>query len=96
MRACSCTFEQLDGNAMYFYGYGRDIRVENNLLREIGGWVMCFVSSRYSSWHLIGTGDNMIGLHGVTTGAPAAAFDMGWDGREGNQPRHTIIKNNFA
>eukprot|EP01052_Picozoa_sp_SAG31_P042455 SAG31_NODE_6744_length_1903_cov_1.449557_2_plen_118_part_00 len=55
------------------------------------------MSVRRENWI---AGDNIIAQLGETempgNALAATAWGMGWDGTAGNQPRGTIIKNNFA
>ena len=72
----SCTFTELDNNALFVAGFARGVAVRNSTFSSLG--------------------ESAIALLGDVGGEEELAPAMGWDARNGDQPRGTLIANNLC
>jgi len=75
-------FTRLDGNAIFIGGYNRDMAINNNEFFGIG-------DSAMAAW-----GDTSFNLN--SNASLTLPYPIGPDGREGNQPRGTLVTNNIV
>jgi len=79
-----CLLTRLDGNAIFIGGYNRNLSITNNELSFIG-------DSAIASW-----GDTSAALNANGSLTVPGGFKVGPDGRDGEQPRGTVVANNIC
>ena len=80
----ACLLTRLDGNAIFIGGFNRGLELTNNEFAFIG-------DSAMAAW-----GDTSAALNANGTVTVPGGYKVGPDGRGGEQPRGTIVRNNIC